>query len=422
MSFAALKRLAYWGLSPRVLIAHARLLRVAGRLPKQRHTQSKPIRRIFFSFPYHSVGDLILSLTLLERTHALWPDAEIDVAVGASMADIVASIPYVHAVFRLSRSSVRQPILAAYAAIHRATRLFQEQIAPTQYDLALSPRWDSADSFFSAHLAFLTGAPVRCGYSSTCDGGTDRTDRFHTHVARGGVSEHESLRYARLLARCGLEPMEAVDANRPSESLRVLREIARKRCAEGLALRLPISSSYAVLSPGATNPRRMWPIDRFREVGQQLFLKYGLVTVVLGSEADNALCGKLSEDIGFGSFSLAGKTSPLQMIDVISAAALFVGNDSGPGHIAGGLGIETFTVSPFPLSSTVDHPNSMVRFRPIGPRVHLFQPVSPCAPCSPTCLMNIPHCILQISAQEVLEGIANTLEPIRVKRPEFSCD
>jgi hypothetical protein len=75
------------------------------------------------------------------------------------------------------------------------------------------------------------------------------------------------------------------------------------------------------------------------------------------------------------------------------------------------------------LSSTVDHPNSMRRFRPMGPRVYIFQPVSPCAPCSQTCIMDLPHCILQVSVQEVLEGIANNhFEPTRVKKPECSCD
>jgi hypothetical protein len=152
----------------------------------------------------------------------------------------------------------------------------------------------------------------------------------------------------------------------------------------------------------------MWPIDRFAEVGRELFSRYGMLALIIGGPADQALCEGLREDIGFGAHSVAGKTSTLQMLDLISAATIFVGNDSGPAHISGALGVETFTISPFPLSSTVDHVNSPRRFRPLGPRVHVFQPIYPFPPCSLACVMNEAHCILQVSAREVLDRIART--------------
>ncbi len=378
-----------------------------GKLPPMRVADPYRTDRIFFSFPYHSVGDLILSLTLLERVHALWPKAQLDVAVGSSMAELVRAIPYVHRMFSIPRPSARQPVLLAYAAIHQATRLFQQQIASTPYDLAIAPRWDSADSYFSAHLAHLTGAPIRCGYSSAADGGSTQTAQSHPRIAPGGAHEHESLRYTRLLARCGLESLEAVDPHIPSKPIRALVDIAQARRAAHLALALPLPGAYAVLSPGATNSSRMWPVTRFAELGQYLHRHLQLAIVVIGSRADQALCQSLTDSVGPGAISLAGKTSPLQMLDLLAASSLFVGNDSGPAHIAGALGKQTFVISPFPASSNLDHPNSPQRFRPVGPRVHVLQPHTPSAPCSLFCTQNVPHCILLVPTSRVIETIAS---------------
>jgi ADP-heptose:LPS heptosyltransferase len=407
MYISALKRVAYLGLAPRLLIARASLLRLFNQLPKQRNEPPGSIKRIFFSFPYHSVGDLILSLAVLERVHILWPDAQLDAAIGESMAEIVECVPYVNSVLRLPRTPIRQPVLASYAEIQRATLLLRQHIPLLPYDLAIAPRWDSVDSFFAAHLAFLTGAPVRCGYSATSDGGAARTDRFHTHLATGGANEHESLRYARLLARCGLEPIEAVDPDIPRRPLELLQQVVKQRRSMGLASARPSAGPYIVLSPGASSGRRMWPIERFAELGRHLFCQNQWQSVIVGGPADRHICESLSESIGSGALSLAGRTTPLQMLDIISGAKLFFGNDSGPAHMAGSLGIETVVVSPFPLSSKVDHPNSPRRFRPRGPRVTVVQPHSPLVPCFPSCVEEVPHCILQISTADVLASIVD---------------
>ena len=222
------------GISPRALIARVAVLRFLGRLPKGRNNSPAAIARIFFSFPYHSVGDLTLSLVLLDRIHDLWPNAQIDVAVGASMAPLVEAIPYVGRTFRLSRSKVGRAFIAAYAEIGGATRLFQREIAGTSYDMTIAPRWDSFDSFFSGYLGYLTGAPIRCGYSGRSDGGSAAVDRFYTTAAVGGVGEHESLRYARLLSRCGLESSNSVDIETPRRPIRALQLIGNVGSGRGL--------------------------------------------------------------------------------------------------------------------------------------------------------------------------------------------
>jgi ADP-heptose:LPS heptosyltransferase len=83
--------------------------------------------------------------------------------------------------------------------------------------------------------------------------------------------------------------------------------------------------------------------------------------------------------------------------------------DSGIAHIAGALGIPTVVLSPFPSSCAEEHPNSPTRFRPCGPRVRVLQPESPLPPCHPTCSFSGPHCIQQITPEDVLEAVRELL-------------
>ena len=401
---AKVRRALAIGVTPAALMLRVSILRALHRLPKATNHPPPHIRRIFFSFPYHSVGDLILSLTLLDRIHDLWPAAEIDFAVGASMAPLVDAIPYIRRVFALPRARGRRPWMVAYAEIRNETKLFKTEIAGIKYDLAIAPRWDSADSFFSAYLAYLTGAPIRCGYSGILDGGTPQVDRLLTVAAKGGANEHESLRYTRLLGRCGLEPEDTVGEQESQRTIRSLTTIVQARRLNGLHGSAPRdhNENYVVFSPGATSGRRMWPIQRFAEVGRSLHQRFGLTTLVIGSPADAALCQELVSLIGKTALSMAGRTDPLQMLDLLAGAKFFLGNDSGPAHMAGGLGIQTIVISPFAASCTADHPNSPQRFRPAGPHVQVLQPQDPLPPCAPTCSQHIPHCILQITLEEVL--------------------
>lgn len=398
------------GVSPRVLMARVAALRTLGRLPRPRTDASGRIEQIFFSFPYYSVGDLTLSLTLLDRIHDLWPNAQIDVAVGSSMATLVDAIPHVRHTFRLPRSSFRLSSVAAYLEIRSATNLYRQHIAGISYDLAVAPRWDSFDSFFSAHLAYVTGAPIRCGYSGRSDGGSSAVDRFLTVAAVGGAGEHESLRYARLLARCGLEPAYRVSEDTPNRPIRALQLVAANRRSTSTAMPSPVQGSYAALSPAATKAWHRWPMTHFAEVGRALHRQYGLRTIVIGSSQDSELCSELSRQIGPSSLSMAGKTDALQLIDLIAGADLFIGNDSGPAHLAGGLGIRTITLSPHAHNSPVDHRHSPGRWKPVGDRVQLLQPRAAISPCTGICQHDEAHCIGQIPTEEVLACFEKLLQ------------
>jgi len=90
------------------------------------------------------------------------------------------------------------------------------------------------------------------------------------------------------------------------------------------------TTNYAVIHPFASAPEKAWAPDRFLAVARKL-KQSGLEPVFLSGPSDD-----LSP---FNEF-LVHRNSPLSEVkSVISGAQLFIGNDSGPAHIAAAFGI-----------------------------------------------------------------------------------
>jgi ADP-heptose:LPS heptosyltransferase len=87
---------------------------------------------------------------------------------------------------------------------------------------------------------------------------------------------------------------------------------------------------YAVLHPFASEPGKTWPLENFLAVAEHLESRLGMEPVfVAGPDEDLSAFG--------GHTCIQG--APLEEVkSLLASAALFVGNDSGPAHIAAAFG------------------------------------------------------------------------------------
>jgi heptosyltransferase-3 len=93
----------------------------------------------------------------------------------------------------------------------------------------------------------------------------------------------------------------------------------------------PLRGRYAVLHPFASLPAKTWPADRFCELARYLRLSK-IEPVFVAGDADDS-----SAFAGHQVF----RGSLRDVKALISKAVLFVGNDSGPAHLAAGFGLRT---------------------------------------------------------------------------------
>lgn len=142
-----------------------------------------------------------------------------------------------------------------------------------------------------------------------------------------------------------------------------VRQLLRSVEQRGAAPALVPAGDTVVIHPGSGAARKNWPAERFLELGRRLKADGRPVRFVLGDvEAERW------GDRAAAPFSAVGEVRQpatlLELLASLGGAAAFVGNDSGPGHLAGALGVPT--VSLF-------GPSDPARWRPLGPRVRVVR-------------------------------------------------
>jgi ADP-heptose:LPS heptosyltransferase len=127
--------------------------------------------------------------------------------------------------------------------------------------------------------------------------------------------EHEVWRWCRLLADSGIAADPAnLDLLPPS--------------------RAPVAAGATVVHPGAADPRRRWPADRFAEVARSL-ADAGHLVLVTGVHSEWALAKEVGEVAGLpGDRVLAGRLDLGDLAALVAAARLVICGDTGVAHLA----------------------------------------------------------------------------------------
>jgi ADP-heptose:LPS heptosyltransferase len=210
---------------------------------------------------------------------------------------------------------------------------------------------------------------------------------------RLGLYEHEVYGSVRAISEC---PMIGTVAEEeivqrltiPEDALRWARDVVNKSWLE--------SRPLVAIAPGASFPHKMWPTDRYIAISRELHQEYGCRIVVVGSDADRPLGVRLEESLGACCLDMTGRTTITQLAALLSLCRLFVGNDSGPAHVASAVDCPCVTVT-----SAVDFPGI---WEPWNSRGRIARMRIDCEFClSLTCCpLKTNACILAIDTDEVL--------------------
>jgi ADP-heptose:LPS heptosyltransferase len=163
----------------------------------------------------------------------------------------------------------------------------------------------------------------------------------------------------------GVPANAALDAPRLPERPEAARRVEAELGRMGLSGR-----PFAILNPGAGWATKLWPVEHYLALAGRLREELGLEVLVTWFGArERELAGRIAAG---GSAALAAATDLPELAELLRRAALYVGSDTGPTHIAAAVG--TATLAFF-------GPADAVRNRPLGPRVEVLTAGLPCAPC-----------------------------------------
>ena len=324
------------------------------------------------------VGDVLLSTPVLAALRASFPLARVDVLIKKRALGVLEGNPHLDRVVLYDEAD-------DYHAPRRLLSLAL-RLRRARYDLAVDLTGDHRSSLLMA----AADPGFRVGLNHAGMGFL--LDRRIPYRAEGHVIDH-------LLS--SVEKIGVLAAERSPVLVLGGDELARARALlEGAGVNP--ASPFLALSPGANWVRRRWPADRFGKLAALARERLGCPSVVTGSGSDVPLADSVVAGSGGAAVSLAGSTSLRALAGVARLAAVFVGNDSGPMHVAASQG--TPVVGLF-------GPNTPERYAPRGAPSRVLWARPPCSPCSQRkCVREADPCMEAIAVTDVLDAVCSLFE------------
>jgi lipopolysaccharide heptosyltransferase II len=266
------------------------------------------------------IGDVVFTTPVIRALRHRYPAAHLAYVVEPAAEPIVRGNPHLSEVIVAPKGKgvrrVRDDL--ALAARLRA------QHFDVALDLHGGPR--------SAFLTWASGAPMRVGYAIT------GRAWMYTHVVpRAGDlrPRHSVLNQSDVLEPLGIAPWT------PEEfPVEMAEDPAAAARVEGRLRALGVGPEHAlvVIHVSAGNPFRTWPEAHFAEVVRQLIARDASCRVVLtAGPSDRASAERIvamTAASGVTPLPVVADWDLVELRALIARAAVYIGGDSGPAHMA----------------------------------------------------------------------------------------
>ncbi len=268
----------------------------------------EPPRRIHLYRPQNQFGDLLLNVPAIRAVREAWPHARVILIVGRQNAAAVLGQPWADEIRVADTRNFFGVVGAAWP---------------------IRPRPDLSIYFTTvsysksgATLARIGGARERVGFDPARYGRRDRAGLTRAvPFPEGHPHQSEiSLALARAAGAAGPAPAPPYYVPDPM-----------------FLSRAP--SGVAYLHPGAGKLKNRWRAEGFATIAGEL-LRRGLEVWLIEGPQDSGTTAAVTERLGRSLPIVRGETIPM-LAARFARAALHIGNDTGPLHLAGAVGCPT---------------------------------------------------------------------------------
>ncbi len=372
------KKLYYFilGLLGSVIFALARLL---GLLPKLKPYLEQEIKKILI-IRLDRIGDVVLSTPTFRAVREHFPKAEIYLLVRSYTKDLVIGNPDIN---RILVFEDKVPFLKEI--IKKARGLKKENI-----DLAIVLH----PNFWPNFLAFASGAKYRLGYAAAGSGFFLTRKVMDTRAANPRHEVEVSLDVVRSI---GIDTADKKLSVALSEEGEKFADIFLKdnNCK-------PADNLIAV-HPGGYYHYTHWSTKGFAEVSDYLIDHFAAKIVIVGNPSERTLAEEIVSFMKNRPIILLG-ANLTGLISLLKRCRLFIGNSSGPMHIAAALGVPVVAI--FGNIHPVDNYKS---WGPWGENNIVVSKNLNCSFCQPSDCKTL-DCMKLISSEEVLNAARRQLE------------
>jgi heptosyltransferase-2 len=295
------------------------------------------------------IGDVVLTTPAIKALRQAYPAARLSILVAAATFDLVNGNPYLDEILVDDRSG-RNKSLFGFMRLVAAIRRKQFDAAiifhtKRRYNLACC----------------LAGVPLRLGYKN------NKFGFLLTHPVKDTRSlgeKHEAEYCMDVLKSIGIEKGD-LDIFVPLQ--REAEEWMRHWMQEN-----HISpNEFIAIHPGASDPAKCWPAASFAQLMDQLTQTHPFKIVLIGTSQAAGIAQEILRLTPKASqyLDMTGKTSLAQTVSLLRRSRLLISNDSGPVHLAAGVG--TSVISLFLRDQPGINPK---RWKPLGSKGYTLMP------------------------------------------------
>jgi ADP-heptose:LPS heptosyltransferase len=333
------------------------------------------------------LGDIVLLGIFFRSLRRHWPDAVIEALVEERFAEILTLNPDVNGTKKLP---VRSNAIGRWFSLIRALR-------SAHYTHVL----DLDNTEKTAWLTRITGAPFRAALHLADQ--RIRLPRLYTHheAVEPGFrrTSHITSYYNRLL-----RSVDVPEDNSPLQLKPTDTDITWAHALPSVAA-LPNDRPKLLLHPGSRSAFRVWPVENFAAVCDQLQRDGRASVTLIAGPAEQALVTAIQARMQTPVTIISEQVPIARLAALFQCFDLLLCHDSGPMHLATAVGLPVVAL----FSS-----QNINEWCPLGPHSVTLQPPLPCANCVAPGVCKPDdsyrnYCVRNITTERVLTAIREQL-------------
>jgi ADP-heptose:LPS heptosyltransferase len=338
------------------------------------------VNTVLVLMPDKHMGNLVVSLPAIVALKELFGKKLFFLVIDETYGDLVESVVARESVLLYPRKQIRKKHLMGRAAVFLKFIQKMREISP---DVAI----DLQGGYASSVLTYLSGAPLRIARFTA-----KRPYLYNRRIrlVRGRQRVHY---YTDIAAAAGAGDIDIYYRLRAAEEKKV--SLVKKLSAEGVRSVTPV----ACIHPGAGKVFKEWTTEGFADVSDWLSSR-GFQVVLVGGRGDLEKIAGIMSLAKHGIHNLGARLSLGELLALFEMSSLFIGNDSGPMHLAASTGI--------PLVALFG-PAREIRWRPLNEKAVILRGAEKCQVCtSEGCKFDF-KCIRTLSSEAVKTAITELL-------------
>ena len=265
----------------------------------------------------------VVPVVALLKKHA--PGLTVDVLIHQESAELIEYDAEIRKVWKYDLKKAKNKFFSTIAYHLSLIRKLRWE----KYDIVIAlTQGDRA--FF---LSYTTGAPLRLTYKIN----SMSSRLMNAFADQNNTREHFLEIDADILSYFGIE-------NRDVHLMIPIPDGVRSNIRKQLNFRKDSEQVMVAIHPGARKPMRRWKPERYAQIASRLHEQYRASVILLGGYREEHLLDEIESKMGFTATLKSCNLSLLEMAAIFSECRLFIGNDSGPGHIAAAVGCPTLSL------------------------------------------------------------------------------